>query len=189
VSVDIQPEYQSHFTFKLGNYINFLTEIYPTVHDIVFFYNGADTLGMISEDDYKYWLVENGLSEDIVDSIKFYDKGYAFFRYCMDEGIDDEAVANFVRYMYQHDINDSRNMTREHWANYLRVYRKTDKRQLYDLLKSSDDLVNIPDLMEYIKQYNNLVLVGGGVNECLKEVEIALKALNKPYDIYKTFTY
>jgi hypothetical protein len=27
------------------------------------------------------------------------------------------------------------------------------------------------------------------MNECLREVEIALKALNKPYNIYNKFTY
>ena len=30
--------------------------------------------------------------------------------------------------------------------------------------------------MEYLSPYNNVVLVGGGVNECLREVELAMDA-------------
>jgi hypothetical protein len=43
--------------------------------------------------------------------------------------------------------------------------------------------------MDFLKRYNNIVLSGGGINECLKEVEIALKALKKPYQVDKNYTY
>jgi len=48
---------------------------------------------------------------------------------------------------------------------------------------------HIPDLMEESQPYNNIILTAGGINECLKEVEIALTALNKPYSTYSEFTY
>jgi len=189
ISVDIQPEYESSFGFKTYQFTSFLSEIYVSVNRILFLYNGADTLGMISENDYKIWLMENELSEEILESAVFYDKGYAFFRYCMDSGIDEDSVANFVRFMYENDIRDSRDLDRSVWAKYLRQYRRTDKKEIYDLLKTSGDSVHIPDLMDFLKRYNDIVLTGGGVNECLKEVEIALKALNKPYSVYSKFTY
>lgn len=189
ISVDIQPEYESSFGFKAYHFTSFLSEVYVDVNRIVFLYNGADTLGMISESDYKMWLMENELSEEIVESSVFYDKGYAYFRYCMDSGIDEDSVANFVRFMYENDIRDSRDLDRNVWAQYLRQYRRTDRKEVYDLLKTSGDSVHIPDLMDFIKRFNNIVLTGGGVNECLKEVEIALKALNKPYTVYSKFTY
>jgi hypothetical protein len=189
ISVDIQPEYQKAFTFRIGAYLSFLNEQAVNLNRIIFLYNGADSLGMISEDDYKMWLSENGLSEEVIDSIIFYDKGYAFFRYCMDSSIDDDAVANFVRFMYENNIHDSREMTREMWAKYLREYRRIDRKEVYELLKASDDCVHIPDLMEFIKRFNNIILTGGGVDECLKEVEIALKALKKPYKVFDQFTY
>jgi len=43
--------------------------------------------------------------------------------------------------------------------------------------------------MEFISKFNNIVLTGGGINECLKEVEIALLALDKPFNILKQYTY
>jgi hypothetical protein len=37
--------------------------------------------------------------------------------------------------------------------------------------------------------YRGIVVCGGGVNECLKEVEIALQALDKPYNVLTQYTY
>lgn len=189
IVVDIQPEYEKGFGFKIEEFTQFINENYENMSKLVFLYNWADTVGDLDEMGYKYWLCEHGLDENIADSSTFYDKGYAFFRYCMDSSIDESATINFVRFMYENDITDSREMNREMWTKYLKQYRRTDKKQVMELLQHSDDMVNIPDLMNYIKRFNNIMLTGGGVNECLKEVEIALGALNKTYDTLEEFTY
>lgn len=44
------------------------------------------------------------------------------------------------------------------------------------------------DLQNY-NNYNNIVLCGGGINEFLKEVEIALQVLNKHYTVLTKYTY
>jgi hypothetical protein len=43
--------------------------------------------------------------------------------------------------------------------------------------------------MDFLKPYNGIILTGGGINECLKEVEISLKALGKNYTVFTEFTY
>jgi len=189
MNVDIQPEYEGGIFFKPHEWCEWLNSIDNEAYKIIFLYNGEDTMGMVSEQDYKTWLLDNALDESVLDTSIFYDKGYAFFRYCMDNSIDEDSVANFVRFMYENNIRDSRDMDREMWAKYLRQYRRIDKKEVYTLLQAAADCVHIPDLMDFLKQYNNIVLTGGGINECLKEVEIALKALNKPYSVFKKFTY
>jgi hypothetical protein len=189
INVDIQPEYESKLSFPLAKWINFLNQSYDRVSNMVFLYNGHDTLGMINEDNYKMWLIENGLKENVLDGCVFYDKGYAFFRYCIDSYVDEDAITNFVRFMYQNNVRDSRDMTREMWAKYLREYRRTDRKEVYTLLRASGDCVHVPDLMDFLKRYNGIVLTGGSINECLKEVEIALKALGKNYTVFTEFTY
>ena len=186
ISVDIQPEYERGFTFDMKDFSKFLNEL--ECHDIIFLFNGPD-MGFPDEEEYKMWLHENGVSGEVLDNATFYDKGYAFFRYCMDNSLEDDVIANFVRFMYENDIRDSRDMNRDMWAKYLRLHRRTDKKEVYELLRDTGDCVNIPDLMDFLKRLNNIVLTGGGVNECLKEVEIALKALKKPYEMYDTFIY
>lgn len=188
IVVDVQPEYASSISF-IPQLVDYITSNHEKMSRLVFLYNGADTIGLIDEGSYKEWWIENELPYEIIDQSIFYDKGYAFFRYCMDSYIDEDAVANFVRFMYENNVHDSRDMDRDMWAKYLREYRRTDKREVYELLKHSGDCVHIPDLMDFIRRFNNITLCGGHMDACLKEVEIALKALRKPYSLQRRFVY
>lgn len=186
VVVDIQPEYINGFRNWLSEFITFINKNYKRIHKITLLFNGPD-LGMISEDEYRSWLYESGLKENIVYNIYMYDKGYAFFRYCIDSGIDHESTTNLVRFMYNNHINDSRDLTEEFWSAFIKEYGNQDIREL---LEFSDDAINIPDLMSELSKYGpNIILCGGAREECMKEVEIALDALNKKYEILNKFTY
>lgn len=185
VVVDIQPEYMSGINF-LPSFINFINENYIEFNRIIFLYNGYDTLGMINESDYIMWWLENGLDEEVIDHITFYDKGYAFFRYCIDEGIEDESIVNLVKHMIDNGVNDSRDLGDDFWNEFIELYGDEDIREL---LEYADDMINIPDLMDVLERYNNIILCGGGINECLKEVELSLDVLDKNYSILDKFTY
>jgi hypothetical protein len=189
ISVDIQPEYENYFGFKAFQFVDFINKNYSQMNSLTFLYNGADTLGMISENEYKMWLIENGLDESILDSARFLDKGYAFFRFCMDSGADEEEIVNLVRYMMNHNINDSRDIDEEMWDGFMIEYNY-DSSEIREMVEFAGDCISIPDLMDYLKNYSGkIVLCGGGINECFKEVEIALNALNKSYNILTKFTY
>lgn len=188
IVVDIQPEYQNGFTFNIYSFFEFLNENYQNMKSLTFLFNGADTLGMIDQSSYINWMFENELDEEVINGATFYDKGYAFFRYCMDSGIGDEDVADLVKFMVKHDINDSRDMDEEMWGLFMKEYN-VDQSEVRDLLEHSDDMINIPDLMDFLQRYNNIVLCGGGINECLKEVEIALMASDKQYKVFTNYTY
>ncbi len=183
INVDIQEAYQSGFNFnrKWGAFLNKIA----ADNWIVFLYNGPE-VGGPNENEYRYWLEENGVDPEVIDNAKFFDKGYAFFRYCMDEGIDDQSIVNLIKFMMTNNINDSRDLTKQNWVKFVKTYGNKDIR---DLMEHAGDMINIPDLIEYLRPLNNIVVTGGGVNECLKEVEIALMALNKPYTVYSAFTY
>ena len=187
INVDIQPEYENYISFDLDKWVNFLNEN-GNNNRIVFLYNGADTLGMISEGSYQDWLMELGVDEDVVYNATFYDKGYAFFRYCMDSSIDEDNIVDLVKYMLKHNINDSRDIDKEMWNNYMEETGH-NQQDVRDLLEPADDMINIPDLMDFLKNYSNIVLTGGGINECLKEVEIALLALDKTFNTLSEFVY
>lgn len=185
VVVDIQPEYESGFAGWLPEFINFLNTSYNQLHKLTFLYNGAETLGMIEEGEYKSWWYEQGLDEDIVYGSYFYDKGYAFFRYCLDE-IGEDETTNLVRHMLANDVHDSRELDDTFWTTFIETYGNDDVRELMEF---SDDAINIPDLIDEVRNYGDIVLCGGGVNECLKEVEIALNAINKPFNKLNNYTY
>ena len=44
ISVDIQPEYEKFFSFKPYQFTHWLNEIYPNINELVFLYNGEDTM-------------------------------------------------------------------------------------------------------------------------------------------------
>jgi predicted nucleotidyltransferase len=187
INVDIQPEYKNYISFNLNKWVNFINEN-SNSNSIVFLYNGVDTLGMISESAYQDWLIELGIDENVVFNATFYDKGYAFFRYCMDNSIDEDSVVDLVKYMLKHNINDSREIDEEMWNNYMEESGHTQQ-EIRGLLEHADDMINIPDLMDFLKNYSNIVLTGGGINECLKEVEIALLSLDKTFNTLSEFVY
>lgn len=187
INVDIQPEYEKWITFDLNDWASFINNN-ATQNRIVFLYNGADTMGMVDEHTYQNWLFDLGIDEDVIANAIFYDKGYAFFRYCMDNSIDENDVAQLVRFMMSNDITDSREMDEDMWNLFM---EQTDNslEDVRGLLENSDDLISIPDLMDFLDRFTNIVLTGGGINECLKEVEIALLAQNQPFNILNEFTY
>lgn len=182
VVVDIQPEYEDYFNFDIYTFTDFINQSdYNNIH---FFYNGYDTLGMVNEQDYKMWWFQNQLNESVIQNSNFYDKGYAFFRYCLDSGVDQEDTVELVRFMWKNDITDSRDIPEELWE-------KLDNQYVRELLEHTGDMIYIPDVMDYInnKVRSNPDMAGGGVDECLKEVEVAFLALGKSYNILHEWTY
>lgn len=185
IVVDIQPEYEKSIHF-LDSFIQFLNDNHENLSSITFLYNGYDTLGMINEHEYKSWWFENGLDENIIENSTFYDKGYAFFRYCIDSSIEDVTTVNLVRMMIEKNVNDSRELDENFWNEFVERYGDEDVRKL---LEFAEDCINIPDLIDFLSDYSNIVLVGGGINECLKEVEIALNAMDRPYTTIPKYLY
>ena len=197
VICDIQPEYQTWMrdSFSMGGFIDWLSSLLETDQaDILYLYNG-ESMGMCSEAQLKEWLVEDcGLDPDLLDQaeqnghIQFYDKGYAFFRTCLDSGIAEEDVVALVRFMIDHDVHDSRELTGDDWDQFVSEH-DLDLSELRSLMEISDECIWIPDLMDELRPLSNIVLTGGGVEECLKEVEIALQALDMPYVLERRFLY
>ena len=186
INVDIQPEYESGINF-LPEWVNFINQNNQS-NTIVFLYNGHDTLGMTTEENFRYWLYDQGINEDVIDNAIFYDKGYAFFSYCIDSGIDHDNIVDIVKFMSNHNITDSREINEDMWNQYMEETNH-DQDDVRDLLENAGDCIAIPDLMDELSRYNNIVVTGGGINECLKEVEIALMANGQKYNILHDFTY
>ena len=194
VIVDIQPEY--NFDFDVFAFMQYVNDEALVGKDILYLYNGYNTLGMIKEDDLKDWLYEASEYDEqmeplIYNQIKYYDKGYAFFRYCMDEGIDDEAIVALVKQMMEYSIHDSRELDEEFWIDFVKENKQylNDIEEVKELLEYADDMISVPDLMDQLGGLNNITMVGGALTECLKEVEIALMVLGKQYTINNEFTF
>jgi hypothetical protein len=186
--VDIQPAYQRWISFSMFSFIQFINKNYDKFNKIIFFFNGPE-MGYENEYDYKTWLYEHEIDEEVFDYANFYDKGYNFFRTCIDAGIYEEDTVKFLKFMLNKNIHDSRYIEKKDWIEFVKLH--PDAIILRDLLEGSEDCIWIPDLIDYIEDNvdDDILLCGGHATECLKEVEIALLVLNKNYQILKEFTY
>ncbi len=180
--VDIQPEYKDYIYF-IPDFVKYVNR---TKNNVVFLYNGADTLGMIPEPEYQEWLTEKGVRDNVVYNATFYDKGYAFFRNCMDRGLDHDEIVGLVKLMYEKGVNDSRDLDEDFWEEYVAQFGSQDFREA---VEKSEDCIYIPELMDFLTNYDDIILCGGGEHQCLKEVEIALDALGKKYKRLEQYIY
>lgn len=189
--IDIQPTYQRWISFSVFTFINFINYNFKKFNKIIFFFNGPE-MGYEDEWEFKTWLLDNGLEQEVleIDNIDFFDKGYNFFRTCIDAGIYEEDTVNFLKFMINKEIWDSREVEKEDWDEFVELYPDTIILRYF--LEGNEDNIWIPDLLEYISDNipdNDILICGGGQYECLKEVEIALQVLDKDYDILKEFIY
>jgi hypothetical protein len=177
VIVDIQPAYKKHIHFRIDSFTKFIQE--SNYKNYLYLYNGPE-LGFESEQDIKEWLIEtSGYDEEFIEKledINFFEKGYNFFRNSMDRGDSDEETISIIKLMLKKKVNDSRDLDEEDWEDL----------EVEDL---GEDSINIPDVLEELKKYNNIDICGGDKNECLKEVELCLDVLGKTYNRISKFIF
>lgn len=176
IVVDIQPGYERSIHFPIKSFTKFLNN--NTFSSIFYLYNGPD-LRLESWSDISLWLYEYGLKEKVLDTIIPFEKGYAFFRSFMDLGMDEDDLIRLLRYMYENDITDSRDIEENDWNN-LNLDWDNDQH---------GDCVYIPDVLFKLDRYNNPLICGGGRDECLREIELCFHVLNKPYQLLNQFVY
>jgi hypothetical protein len=189
ISVDIQPSYASSI-YWLDDYIQYLADFDGP---ILYLFNGQD-LGMEDTRKVQDWLLYHAV--DILDveqlekfqykvlnEIEFVEKGYAFFRETMEAGWDDLDMISLAKYMRQNRIQDARDLDFDE----LREQGILDDDQVDDL--ESGYLFYIPETIEAVQGWGGSILVGGGINECLAEVELLMEILDEPYTVDSRFTY
>lgn len=177
---DIQPDYavsQSLLPKLIKKIKNF--------NNILWLYVGKDTIGTDDENSIKNWIYEyfdyNDSVIEMLDSknIEWFDKGYAFIRDVMDSGvIDDSQILKTIRYMTKIGKYD------------LRDLEDKDLKTLGITFSPDDYSFYIPtDLIDFLKKYKTGHIVGGGKDECLKEVLYFTKAFKLGYKVDANIIY
>lgn len=182
IVVDVQPMYKNYIHFDMNDFCNFLLE----QRDILYFYNGPDTVGSDTKEDIIDWLyTESDYNDDLIYKLQhetyFFDKGYAFFRNWMDEGADKGFIKKAIRYMMSKKVYDSREIKTEEWEERF----PNDWRDSFE-----NDSINLPDIpLNILKKWSGSYIVGGGKNECLKEIEVLMSVFNIKYKEVRKFIY
>lgn len=104
------------------------------------------------------------------------DKGYGYLRTWIDANIPPSTIIKTIRLMYQQRVDDSRDL---HIPGNIRD-RTPDMTEIRDtMLEMKDDpiYVNWTSIAQ-LKRFSGSYIVGGGRNECLREVELLMSAFN-----------
>lgn len=183
--IDIQPSYHpgSHHVVP-----DIIEKLNNTKQQIIYFFVGKE-FDLDSKEDVIFYLLENGLDENKINEIKFMEKTYGYYRAWMDSGVPEDVIVRAIQIMDKESIQDCRDFSDDHWSfilaenkDYLDKYTLEDN-PIHSL--SLDIDVNFLKLPEI----NNVELIGGGRQECLKELELYLKAIGKSFVVNEKLCY
>jgi hypothetical protein len=164
--VDIQPAYDKHCHRVTKNVIRELTKAKNPVAMWVGHGLTYDTLS-----DVQGYFLDYGFPEDRLWEVEFIEKDYAFFRGWMDNDVEHGDIVKTVKRMYRAGVNDSREV------------------KLPNHLSELCDCINIPDIDLDIFTGHHWNMCGGGRNECLKEIELWLRAIRVSYRLLNDMIY
>ena len=107
----------------------------------------------------------------------------------MDQRVKPAVIIRVIREMYRQRVNDSRHLFGgEDDANY--------RERMEGLVGALDLEIFLTDpiftewtSIAQLKKFSGAYIVGGGRNECLREVELLMNAFNIPYKRIDTLVY
>jgi hypothetical protein len=193
IVVDVQPEYcpMSDVCEKIISFVNKQTG------PVLMFVNAEDS-GLTSDtiDSIKlYWEeIVTELSGDYEDEspvnwdrFEIVDKGYGYFRSWMDSGMDSRIIIATIRELYFQRKSDSRDL----------VFPDDVKEMTPIQLEIQDAIEEMGDdplIVNWIsvgqlRKFNGAYIMGGGRDECLREVELLMNAFNIKYKRIDSLVY
>jgi len=193
ICIDVQPAYMD---YAPRNYAQRVAKFLAEHRGPILMYVNADETGMtednVEHEIFPFW--ENEFEnvgadfyEDGLDKMEFFDKGYGYLRAWMDNNIPANVIIKTIREMYKQKVSDSRELFSE-----AEDYEQAMEEFLgsnYDPLMLDDPLSVGWVAMDQLKRYNNCYLIGGGREECLKEVAILMNAFNIKYTMIENLIY
>jgi hypothetical protein len=206
ICVDVQPEYNGYDGEANPKFVQIMQFVQKQTGPVLFFVNAEDQglSGDTVESIQHFW--DNTLGtpeEDYVDDNDEYvykeaespidwrrftivDKGFGYLRAWMDRGVDPRIIVATIRELYARKANDSRDLEFPEDAQcspMQLIIKRTVEEMDGDPL--SVGWTNVAQL----KRFNGAYIVGGGRDECLREVELLMNAFNIKYRRIDSLVY
>lgn len=189
IAVDVQPEYSGIYDGdENGVFPRIIRFVNGQTGPVLMFVN-AEAHGLTGdtvEGIRRYWddtVEEHG--DPPIDWKRFTidDKGYGYLRSWMDAGVSPAAIIRVIRAMYQLRIGDSREFEDGDVDLEALVGPEWDAWMWHDPI-----IVNWTSVAQ-LKRFGGSYIVGGGRNECLREVELLMNAFNIRYKRIDSLVY
>jgi hypothetical protein len=202
ICVDVQPEYAQFNWDNAKICSNIIQFVNKQTGPVLFFVNAEDQglSGDTVNDIRLYWEYEaTGGDDDWYDAgnpapigwdrFTIVDKGYGYLRSWMDQGVSAAGIIKTIRAMYQQKVQDSRMLfggeDSDEQAEAMAAMLGFD----FEPWMLSDAIsINWTSIAQ-LKRFNGAYIVGGGRDECLREVELLMNAFNIKYKRIDSLVY
>lgn len=191
IVVDVQPEYAQgggHAAEDTCN--NIIQFVNDQTGPVLMFVNAEDQgASRDTVQDIKIYWEEHGFNPEGWDRVKIVDKGFGYFRSWMDQGVDPSAIIKVIRAMYQQKTSDSGELFKgDESPTYEEDMTQLLGSEFKDWMVSDPISVGWTSVAQ-LKKFGGAYLVGGGRDECLREVELLMNAFNIGYRRIDSLVY
>ena len=192
IVVDVQPEYCGiHDGNESPVCVDVIKFISQRAGPVLMFVNAEDQglSGDTVSNIKQYWddtVEELDLQPINWRNITIVDKGYGYFRSWMDHGIELSTIIATIREMYQQKVTDSREL------KFPGFNKRTTQHSLImgAIQEMGDDSLSTNwTSVAQLKRFTGAYIMGGGRNECLREVELLMNAFNIKYKRIDSLVY
>lgn len=188
IVVDVQPEYTGLNDGSELYWIDDMMEFLNRQRGPILMFVNAEDQGLTGDtvqDVQLYW-EDSGFDPENWSRTEIVDKGFGYFRSWMDYGVDESTIIRVIRLMYKQKVTDSRELFGgEESDDY-----KSKMEELGVPLDILDDNISVEwTSVAQLKKFNGAYIMGGGRNECLREVELLMNAFNIKYKRINDFIY
>lgn len=115
------------------------------------------------------------------------DKGYGYLRAWMDNNVPHNIIIQTIREMYKQKVTDTRDLE---FSGNIQERTPMQSQIMRVAAELGDDNMTIGwTSVAQLKRFNGAYLVGGGREECLKEVELLMNAFNIRYKRVDSLVY
>lgn len=206
IVVDVQPEYNGGPGPANPKFIKIMQFVQKQTGPVLFFVNAEDqglsgdtvqsvqqfwdealgTEGEESEDEEGNYYYNEPKSPIDWSRFTVVDKGFGYFRSWMDHGISPKIIIATIREMYAQKVSDTRDLEFPE-SNQLTAAQRLIQDAVAEM---NGDAMSVGwASVAQLKRFNGAYLVGGGRDECLREVELLMNAFNIKYKKIEDLIY
>jgi hypothetical protein len=180
IVVDVQPEYSGVNDGAENPVFEHIIQFVNRQTGHVLMFVNAEDQGLTGDtvQDVKSYWEDSGFDPDNWHRVTIVDKGYGYLRSWMDQGIPARAMIKTIRTMYAQKVSDSRELFGGEDSD---SYEPGFKQLLgsdYDPIMLDDPIYVNWISVAQLKRFEGSFMMGGGRDECLREVELIMNAFN-----------
>jgi hypothetical protein len=201
IVVDVQPEYSGILDGDENPVFEQIIRFVNNQTGPVLMFVNAEDQGMTGDtvQDVKLYWEDTIRGEDVDpetnphpinwNRFQIVDKGYGYLRSWIDNNISARTIIKTIRLMYQNRVNDSRELFGgEESDDYAVNFQQFIGDEFEPWMLDDPISINWTSIAQ-LKRFSGSYIVGGGRNECLREVELLMSVFNIKYKRIDSLVY